>query len=288
MAVTTFIPEVWAAQLQVALQKSLVTGQPGVINRDYEGDIANFGDTVNINALGAITIDNYVKNVTAIAPETLATTSQALVIDQAKFFAFEVDDIDKRQARSGDQLLTKGAGLAASGLATVLDTYLMTLMSTQAGTILTPEAINTQDGAFLLLRRLDLALNKKNVPSDGRWVIISPELKALLLGDARFIDTSRYGSSAPIMNGEIGQALGFRVLVSNNSPAGTAAIAPIVSNFVFAGHGMATTLASQIGKVEAFRPESAFSDAIKGLNLYGAKVTEPDALVAIDLDVTVV
>jgi hypothetical protein len=34
--------------------------------------------------------------------------------------------------------------------------------------------------------------------------------------------------------------------------------------------------ASQLMSVEAYRPESAFSDAVKGLHLYGAKVMRPD------------
>jgi hypothetical protein len=50
---------------------------------------------------------------------------------------------------------------------------------------------------------------------------------------------------------------------------------------------MATTFAEQISKVEAYRPESAFSDAIKGLHLYGAKVVRGEALAVCDVDVTI-
>lgn len=287
MAVDTFIPEVWAASLKVALTEQLVTAQPGVINHDYEGEIESFGDTVHIGTLADPTISTYTKNVTSIDPQTLTTTDETLVIDQSKMFAFEVDDVDQRQVRNAGDLLTKAAFRSARGLAKVLDTHLLTKMTTDAASILTAQDVATADAAFLLLRRLRMSLNKANVPTDGRFVLISPEFEALILGDNRFIDASRYGSSAPILNGEIGRAIGFRVLTSNNLPAGTAGTAPEVSNFVIAGHPMATTLAEQINKVEAYRPQDSFGDAIKGLHLYGSRVVRPEALAVCDVDVTV-
>lgn len=288
MAVDSFIPEVWAASLKVALAERFVTAQPGVINHDYEGEVAQFGDTVHIGSLADPTISDYVKNVTNINPQTLNTTDETLVIDQSKYFAFEVDDVDQRQVRSAGDLLTKAAYRAANGLAKTLDTHLLTKMTVGAGNILTAQDVATADAAFLLLRRMRMTLDKQNVPAEGRWLMASPEFQALILGDSRFIDASRYGSTSPILNGEIGRALGFQMLNSNNLPAGTAGDAPEVSNFVIAGHGMATTVAEQISKVEAYRPESAFSDAIKGLHLYGSRVVRPEALVVCDVDVTVV
>lgn len=287
MAVDTFIPEVWSAQLLLALAKATVFGQPGVSNRNYEGDIAQYGDTVHINSLTRPTIASYVKNVTAIAPQTLATVDNTLVIDQSKYFAFEVDDVDMRQVRNGGGLLSSAAVDAAQGLAETADTFISTLASTGAGTILTAQDVATADAAFLVLRKLRLALDKASVPTAGRWVSVSPEFYALLLGDNRFIDAGAYGSNAPIQNGEVGMALGFKVLISNLMPAGTAGTLPEVSSFIIAGHPMGITFAEQINSVEAYRPESAFSDAIKGLHLYGAEIVRPEALVCIDVDVTV-
>ena len=45
-----------------------------------------------------------------------------------------------------------------------------------------------------------------------------------------------------------------------------------------AGTDMAISFAGQISKIEAYRPEASFSDACKGLYVYGAKVVEPKAL----------
>lgn len=287
MAVDTFIPEVWNAELLVALRKSLVFGQGNVSNRDYEGDIAAYGDTVHINSLTSPTVANYVKNTTVINPATLTTVDDTLLINQAKYFAFEVDDVDMRQTRDGGQLLTKAASDSAHALADAADVFLAGLMTADAGNTLPAEAITTADGAYMVVIKLRLALDKAKVPSDRRFLTVSPDFYAMLLQDPRFIDASQYGTNAPIMNGEVGRVLGFTVLVSLNLPEGTAGVDPAVSNYVVAGHPMATTFAEQINKTEAYRPESSFSDAIKGLHLYGGKVVRPEALAVADVDVTV-
>lgn len=287
MAVDTFIPEVWNAELLTALAPSYVFAQGGVVNRDYEGDVAESGDTVHIGTLSGVAINTYTKNSTSINPQTLTTTDQTLVVDQSKYFAFEVDDIDARQAKDGGQLLSKAALLAARGLASTADGFLSGLMTAGAGTVMTPAAVSTADAAYLLIRNMRVKLDKNNVPAEGRFLIVSPEFYALILGDARFVDASKYGSTDGIRNGEVGRIVGFSVIVSNTIPAGTAATLPAVSNFVIAGHSMATTFVEQIVKTEAYRPQDSFSDAVKGLYLYGAKVVRPEALVVQDTDVTV-
>ena len=47
---------------------------------------------------------------------------------------------------------------------------------------------------------------------------------------------------------------------------------------VTAGHPMATSFADQINQTKAYEPEDSFSDAVKGLHLYGAKVVRPTAV----------
>jgi hypothetical protein len=56
MAVTNFIPEVWSAQLLASLKKSLVFAGPAIANRNYEGEIANFGELLEVVRSGALAI----------------------------------------------------------------------------------------------------------------------------------------------------------------------------------------------------------------------------------------
>lgn len=288
MAVDLFIPKVWSATLLTTLSKSYVLADRGVtVNTDYQGEINQGGDTVHIGSLTDPTVSTYTKNVTVIDPQTLTTTDQTLVIDQSKYFAFEVDDVDAAQVRNNGELMTKAAQRAAVKLQEITDTYLGTIMTAGAGTVLTAGAASTSDAAYKIIVNMKVALDKQNVPQAGRWIAVSPEFYALLLQDQRFIDASRYGSNTPITNGEVGRILGFTVKVGTNLPTGTTATAPAVSSFIIAGHSIATTFAEQISKVEAYRPQNSFSDAVKGLHLYGAKVVRPEALVVQDVDVTV-
>src|SRR4051794_25809350 len=93
-SIDNFIPTIWSARILVALQKALVYAQPNIINRDYEGEIREAGNTVLINSIGDPTIFDYTKNTDMPSPETLTSTQRQLVIDQAKAFNFQVDDVD--------------------------------------------------------------------------------------------------------------------------------------------------------------------------------------------------
>ena len=279
MAVTTFIPEIWAARMLTELEKALVYG--GVANRDYEGEISQAGDTVHINSMVDPTIADYVANTTVISPEDIDTTDQTLLIDQAKYFAFYVDDVDARQAAGG---LIEGATQRASfGLRDAADQYLASLYTAahadnQVGTV----AITTGALAYSGLVNLKIRLDNQDVPTEGRWVVVPPWFHGLLLFDSKFIDASASGSTDPLLNGRVGRAAGFDIRVSNNAPAVNATD----DTMVVAGHPMAMTFAQQIVKVEAYRPESSFSDAVKGLHVYGAKVVRPAALATIQASVT--
>lgn len=282
MAILNFIPEVWTAELLVALEKSLVYGANGVVNRDYEGDISQFGDTVNITTLADPTIGTYTAH-TNITVEDVDDTATVLTIDQSKYFAFEVDDIEKRQARGN--VMSEQARKAAYKLRDVADQYIATQMSTSvdAGNQVAEQTISTASAAYDLLVDLAVILDEDDVPTEGRWAVIEPAFHGLLLKDSRFIAAGDASGSQVRANGVVGEAAGFTLRKSNNTPAGPGVGA---GKQVLAGSPIATTYAEQIVKVEADRMELRFADLLKGLHLYGTKVTRPTALAAADVIVS--
>lgn len=282
MAITNFRPEVWAAELLSSLKAAHVFAGPQTVNRNYEGEIANYGDTVHITSISRPTINSYTKDVTAISPETLTDATRALVVDQAKYFAFEVDDIDMRQARAGGALMSEAAQEAAYGLADLQDTYVAGLYSAaQAGNQISTTAITTSALAVQGLINLKVKLDVANVPQQGRYVIVPPWYHGLLLQSDTFVRVDASGTSEALRNGMVGRAFGFDVYLSNNVTVVTGD-----DYRVCAGVPSAITFAQQIAKVEAFRPESAFSDALKGLSLYGAKLVRPDAIATLVASIT--
>lgn len=274
MAVTTFIPELWSARLLYALDKSHIAAN--LVNRNYEGQIRQQGDTVHINSIGAVTVNDYTRNTDISDPEILTTTDQTLVINQSKYFNFQIDDVDAAQT-AGDMMDT-AMTRAAYALNDVSDAFLLKTIAagvdagnkvgdTSAAITLTAE--NVYENIVALRTKLD----KANVPTAGRYIVVPPEVYALLLMDDRFVKASDGGTAnETLLNGEVGRVAGFTVYMSNNVFYSTDHW-QIVASVAYS-----TTFAEQIVSTEAYRMEKRFADAVKGLHVYGAKVTDGKAV----------
>lgn len=282
MAVSNFQPEIWAAQLLSSLKKSLVFGGPAIANRNYEGNIANAGDTVRITSISRPTVASYTKDSTTITPETLTDANRSLLIDQSKYFAFEVDDIDMRQSINGGALMDEAADEAAYALADTADQYVAGLYTgVDASNAISTTSVTSAALAVTGLRDLKQKLDEANVPSAGRYVVVPPWYHSLLLASDLFARVDASGNSEGLREGMVGRAFGFNVFVSNNCVNVTGD-----DYIVQAGYPGAITFAEQIAKVEAYRPESAFSDALKGLHLYGAKLVRPTGIATLTASIT--
>jgi hypothetical protein len=344
MAITNFVPEVWSATLLSILEKSLVYAGAPCVNRNYEGEISAYGDTVHIASIADPTISTYTKD-SDLTVQVLTDSEQTLLVDQAKSFAFEIDDIDMRQARSGGALMTEAAQRAAWGLRDVADRFVAANMALGAGAALGVVDATTVTNVYdALLVPASVELDENSVPTEGRFIVISPSVYGKLLLDSRFIKANESGTAA-LHNGVVGNAAGFQILKSNNAYQANRAITATVTvattaatltaaagtftqgdvgltvagtritasskilsvnadgsvatmdtagatagtqtdtvlsgggQLAIAGSSIATSYAEQIAKVEAFRPEKRFADALKGLHLYGSKVVRSEALV---------
>lgn len=285
MSLDNFIPEIWSARLLERLQKSLVYGAPGVINRDYEGEIRQAGDTVRINSIGPVTVTDYTKNTDHAAPETLSDAGSTLQITKAKMFAFQVDDVDR--AQQTPKVMDGAMTEAAYALRDAADQFIASLWAEMdtanfIGTDGSPKQdLETALFPYNYLVDLGVLLDEDNVPAEGRWAIVPPWFHGYLLKDSRFVAAGTPTSDAVIRNGVIGDAAGFRILKSNNVVNTANA-----SYKIIAGHPIGWSYAEQVNKVEGYRPERRFADALKGLHLYGAKVTRASAFAVLHADPT--
>lgn len=273
MSVKNFIPQIWSARLLANLDKNFVYAS--CVNRDYEGEIKQLGDTVKINKLGDITIKDYT-GADIDAPQDVTSTQVSLTIDQGKYFNFSVKDVD--QAQSNVSLVDKYSDRAGVAIGDVIDQYIASFVKEAGIKVGSASAAKTItiSNAYDTLVDLKVALNKKNVPKQGRFVCLPPEYVGLLEKDPRFTkDTS------VLANGYVGNVAGFMVKESNNVPFATDKYS------ILAGTEMAIAFAGQVTEIEAYRPEKNFSDAVKGLYTYGAKVVEPNAIACLTATITV-
>ena len=119
MAITNFIPTIWSENLYSALDKQYVA--VAHCNREFEGEIKNKGSVVKICGVGSIAVDDYTKDTDMSSPQALSDTVTELNIDQAKYFNFQIDDIDKAQCTP--KLMDAAMKVAASSLANEADKY---------------------------------------------------------------------------------------------------------------------------------------------------------------------
>ena len=304
MSIQNFNPTIWSKGFLVNLDKAHV--HAAVVNRDYEGEIQAHGDTVKISSIGRITVRAYTRNaglggsaasptITAISrPEVLQGSSLTLTIDQAEYFNFAIDDADKFQQQP--KLMDKAMKEAAFAMANEVDQFLNSTIQTGVagtgngnGNRLSARTVGVgagDDDFYETLVDLSVKLAENDVPENSpKWVIVPPWAHGMLLKDVRFTNYGTSDNRETLMNGRVGKAAGFEISVSNNlsgATSGTLAVAGGVYT-VLAGVKEAATYAEQINSMEAFRPQDGFNDAVKGLHLYGGKVTRPFALSSVEI-----
>ncbi|MDH4379092.1 MAG: P22 phage major capsid protein family protein [Vampirovibrionales bacterium] len=269
MAVTNFIPEVWSQKLLKIFDKNAVMAN--LVNRDFEGEIHNAGDVVKVRTFGDVTINSYTRDMT-ISFQALTDPMQEMAIDQQKYFAFKVDDMDKAQA---DVNILEGyTGRAAIAIRNLVDTFLLgQYANVDAGNIIGSNASPitlTAANVYGYLADLSQMLDDDNIPSEDRALVITPKVKTLLLKSAEFTRATTLGDNV-VQNGYIGNVAGFTVHTSTNM----AAVSGVMNLMAF--HRDFISFASQISQIEHVRPYNMFADAVKGLYLYGAKVFTPTA-----------
>ena len=306
MPLNDFIPEIWSPKVLIALEKFHVYAS--LFNQDYQGDIQNMGDTVRITGIGEITVSNYSKDQDIAAPQALTDAQLALTINQARYFNFALDDVDARQSVAKN-LLDVAAERAAYDIADAIDQYcagFYTDAATQnlvgsASAPVTPQ-FQTQanvgggQGVYDYLILLNQYLTQSLVPKNGRWAVVAPWMTTLLIQDIRFssfntpdarqtlltrrLDASQGGIG---MDSYLGRIAGMDVYESNNAPhlaagSGSGYGTTGAVDVLIAGHSIGISYADNLTKVEKYRPPYRFADAVKGLHLYGAKTTRPQAL----------
>ncbi len=285
MAITNFVPDLWTAKILVALRKKAVAGS--LVNREYEGEIKRMGDSVKITSINDVTIGSYTAH-NDITWEDIDDATRSLVIDQAKYFAFELDDIERAQAVNGGAVMNQAIDNATYQLRDTADAFLLAAMNTATqgtandlGTVAIHTIAKNLYDSFV---DLAVTLDVDNVPEEGRFAVVSPALHGRLLKLDEFVTPGDQAGPSARTNGYIGSVAGLDLYKSNNLPPVTDVAA--TGGLAIAGHSMATTFAEQIVSVEGVRRENRFADGVKGLHVYGAKVTRPTALAVVEFDAT--
>lgn len=293
-----FIPAIWSGKLQEKFYAASTFAD--VANTDWEGDIKGMGDTVYINTIPTVAINNYTVGQT-LTYQVPTSNKLSLQINQGKYFGVQVSDVLEYQSKPNlMDMFTSDAGEQMK-VAIDRDNWLATFnggaaanMGAAAGAISgaynlgTDAAPVTVTGANILqvITSLSSTLDEQNVPESDRWLIITPYDRQVLmaspLAQAQFMGDP----TSIIRNGKIGTIDRFTVYVSNLIPQGqagfnwdgTANAAAVKRHSMIAGHKSALSFASQIAKTENLPNPTDFGQLVRGLNIYGRMVSKPESL----------
>ncbi len=279
MAFESWKPEVIAADVQHQLEKSLVYGQPGVTNRNYEGDV-QFAKSVRIVGVGSVTVKDYTQNNDMADPDTVLDTSLEMTIDYDKYFNFKVSNKDQAQTRI--DIMAENNKEAAYAIRDAIDSTIASLYTDAAaanliGTDAAPKTPNLTQGdasnIYNLIEDCGVALSESKVPLEGRWMIVPPRFAGLIRKDLKLTAAAPQIAQPGMLNGSIARLGGFSILESHNVPNTAGAKYKIMF-----GTSKAMTFASQVNDVRIMDMEKQFAKKVDGEYVFGCKVVRPECL----------
>ena len=283
MAVTHFIQTIWSKKIQDDLEEKCKLVKD--CTREYEGD-CKYAQTVKILAVGDPTISDYTGK-KPLNYEEMTDDSQDLVIDVQKSFSFRVNDVDKAQSVPG--LPEKFQQKSMRGLALAREKFIGALVAGKAQSSADAEAGNDiyKEGAATVITAtaktqaaiktaIDDAIItlRENNFDDAGIVEIDPRTYKTFKDNLIEIKTA---NDELIKRGVVGQYDGYDVKSTNNVYRDDTHVYCIVRS------DKAIAFAGQINEVEAGRMQEYFSDYIRGLDTYGAKIVAQKEIVCVKI-----
>lgn len=274
MAFENFIPTVWAEGIERELERALVFAED--CNRKYEGVVKQAGDTVRILGVAAPTIyDTIDKDIVLGDAETPADTSIVMPIRQIAYYNYKVGDIDEAQSKEKG-IMDALSAETSHALAAKMDAYIAKLAAGKEAIKYSVSPV--QLTAANVLGEIDKAvqaLYEKDVnPNTKITLTLPPWMYTLFRQAYTGIDTN---NSNYLKNGKITMYGGIQIKMSNNvyTAGGTSHVMVRTDN--------AVAFANPLTHVEAYRPEKAFADAVKGFVLYDAKIVRPKEMIIMNV-----
>jgi hypothetical protein len=295
----TFIPQLWSGKLNVKFYLTTVFGE--IANTSYEGEIKGMGDSIIINNIPTMQINDYVigqnLNYQVPTPNTVE-----LAIDKAKYFGVNVSDVLEYQAKPN--LMSMFTDDATKQMAITIDRTVLleeynngaaANKGTTAGVISSainlgsdavPVDLSTAPSKILdVILGMASVLDEQNVPDTDRWIVIDPATRLRLMQSPLQQAYLTGDDKSILRNGKLGMIDRFTIYLSNQLPKAAAGLNPdgsanagaVQRRVLLAGHTSALSFASQITKTESLQNPNDFGQLVRGLNVYGKKMIKPES-----------
>jgi hypothetical protein len=212
----TFIPEVWSTKVNYKLYPK--TMLPQITNNDWEADIRDKGDKAIIRSKPTITVRDYEKGQDLIY-ETPESENIELIVDKAHYWASRADDIDKKQWDI--EWINQWTDDAAQQVKIKMETTVFGSIYADAdsrnsgatagtngefnlGTAGSPVSVDSTN-IIEYITACSACLDMRNVPDAGRWIILPPTLRYLVVNSDLKNANMTGDSKSPLRNGLVGE-----------------------------------------------------------------------------------
>ena len=264
MAYNNFKPEIWSHKIQHDLPKFTVFEQD--CNYKIDGEVKQ-GATVHILGVTRPTIGKYT-GASIGSPEALEGTKTTILIDQAPYFNFGVDDVDRAQSIPGvmENLMEE----STRAMAEERDKFIAGLAA-EAEYASASTAVTSKTTAKSAIDKAYVQLLEQGVKVGRDKVTMYLTPKFFMHFADHVLETKTQNDKA-LATGEIGKYMGMTIKLTNN------AFNDGTDDHIIIKTDKAIAFASNINEVEAYRPQDLFMDAVKGLNCFGGKIVRQKEL----------
>jgi len=203
-----------------------------LVNRNYDTDVALYGQTINVTKRGALTVNDKAADAT-ITLQNPADSKVTVTLDKHKEVSFIIEDTAKAFAKP--DVLDGYTSDAADRIAEQIDRDISTLFAGFSQSVGTAGTDLTRTTITSARQTLTTGL----APENPRNLIITPGQEQALLDTDGFSFANYVGGDQAFRQGNLGMAFGFNTWVNTQLPNGAGSPAGKVC---FAMHPDAITL----------------------------------------------
>ena len=205
------LQERYSSLIDEKLRASLVTRDNYIFNNRYEGNPKAGKVKIPVRDT-EVAVSDYNK-ATGISPAVGSTAYKDLSIDKDKAVNELIDGFDA--AAVPDNIVADRLDSAGYALSLEMDKDSINVLETVTGSnVATTKTAATASTAYKEILGARTYLSRKGVPTQGRWLIVSPEFHAVLMQDDNFIREGDLSQEMKIA-GAVGAVAGFAVFESS-------------------------------------------------------------------------
>jgi len=222
-----WVPEIWANESVAILVENMVVAN--LIHRDFQDEIAQFGDIVNTRSLG--TFEGKRKaDADSVTVQDATATNIAVPLNQHVHVSFRIRDGE--ESKSFASLVTEYLEPAILAIGQTIDKIILGqhvhFIGNNAGGLTEVSASNAVETLIDLRKKL----NENKAYTTGRNLVIGPALEAIMLKDEAFHEADKVGDDGTALReASLGRKLGFNIFMCQN-----------MSEFTYADTATATVL----------------------------------------------